>query len=169
MIKIKKKSELGIVIPLDFAAMSKEEIIGMYVKLLEKLATTKKEKDNYYSYLKSLLQENDLLKSKLPLMDGAEYNHNWSWVTKIVYVLKKTQRPLLSSEMIDFLVPHELGLRESYYRPQAFSPHLGKAVKYRCVVTYKRGGRRGNYYVLPDWIDAHGILLKQYEERIYFK
>jgi hypothetical protein len=169
MTDAKKKSGLSMAAQPDFAAMSKEEIINMYVELQQKLAATEKDKENYYSYVKSLLRENDHLKSKLPHLDGAEYNSRWSWVTKILYVLKKAQRPLLSSEMIDLLVPHEEGLRVSRYRPQAFSPHLGKAVKHQRIIAFKRGGERGNYYVLPDWIDAEGMLLKQYEHRIFFK
>jgi len=154
---------------LGFAAMTKEEIIDKYRELKEKLAQTEQEKQNYYEYLVSLVKENDLLKAKLPLLDGAEYNNNWSWVTKIVYTLKKTQRPLLSSEMIELLLPHEQGLRYSSYRPQALSPHLGKAVRYNRVVAYKRGGGRGNYYVLPEWLNEQGMLQKQYKDQIFYR
>jgi hypothetical protein len=152
-----------------FKTMTKEEIIDKYIELKTKIAQSAKDIEFYRSALISALREHETLKNKYPDIDKGEYNPNWSWVTKIVYILKKTQRPLLSSEMIELLVPHEEGLRESNYRPQAFSPHLGKAVKYHRVVAYKRGGERGNYYVLPDWIDAQSMLLKQYEERIYFK
>jgi len=169
MIEKKQQSALSITEQLGFAAMTKEEIIDKYRELKEKLAMVEKERDDYFLYLASLMKENNDLKAKLPCLDGTEYNANWSWVTKIVYTLKKTQKPLLSSEMIDLLVPYEEGLRSSSYRAQALSPHLGKAVKYKRVVAYKRGGERGNYYVLPDWIDEQGVLRKQYEDRIFFR
>jgi hypothetical protein len=47
--------------------------------------------------------------------------------------------------------------------------YLNKAVKYQRIAAYKRGGSRGYYYVLPEWMNEHGVLEKQYEDKIFFK
>jgi hypothetical protein len=76
---------------------------------------------------------------------------------------------LLSSEIIEFITPYESVLQYSRFRAQAFSAHLHKAVKYGRVIAYKLGGSRGYYYILPDWVDAAGRIVKEYENKIFFK
>lgn len=37
------------------------------------------------------------------------------------------------------------------------------------VRAYKLAGARGYYYVLPGWLDTQGQLIKEYEDKIFFK
>jgi hypothetical protein len=149
--------------------MSKEEIIQKCYDLASSLEKANGEVRTYRSLLGEVLAELDKLKEKTPHIDKAEYNKGWSWVNKIVFVLKKIQRPLLSLEIIEFITPYEPVLQYSRYRAQAFSAHLHKAVKYGRVIAYKLGGSRGYYYILPDWADATGKISKEYEDKIFLK
>lgn len=160
---------------IQFPTMTKEEIIKKYVMLKLKLEEKDKdiqkarqETEFYLKLCEETLQQHELLKLKFPDLSRASYNNKWSWVNKIVFVLRKVDRPLTSPEIIELISPYEPGLRESYHQAQAFSPNLNKAVKYKRVIAYKLGGSKGYYYVLPEWIDSEGNLTKDYETKIYF-
>jgi hypothetical protein len=58
-----------------------------------------------------------------PPFGGNEYKKTWSWVNKIVFVLRKINRPLLSSEIIEWLLPYEPMLQYSRTPAQAFPAH----------------------------------------------
>lgn len=149
--------------------MSKEEIIQKCLDLNSAFKKANSEIETYRELLKKMLVEHDKLKAKNPHIDETEYNNGWGWVNKIVFVLKKIKRPLLSSEIIAFITPYEPVLQNSRHKAQAFSANLNKAVKYGRVLAYKLGGSRGYYYILPDWLDSDGRISKEYENKIFFK
>jgi len=148
--------------------MDKVEIIKKCLDFKSALEKANKEIETYRSLLIKLSEEYNHLKSKNPDIDQAEYNKSWSWVNKIVFVLKKINRPLLSSEIIAFITPYEPVLKYSHHRAQAFSANLHKAIKYDRVRAYKLPGSRGYYYILPNWLDE-GHLIKEYENKLFFK
>ena len=154
---------------LALQSMDKAEIIKKCIDLKSALDKAKREIEIYRSLLLKSSEEYNLLKLKNPDIVQTEYNKSWSWVNKIVFVLKKINRPLLSAEIIAFIIPHEPVLQYSHHKAQAFSANLNKAVKYGRVRAYKLAGSRGYYYVLPNWIDAEGQLTKEYENKIFFK
>lgn len=149
--------------------MGKEEIIQKCHDLALLLDKANNDISDRNMLLTKVFSELEELKAKIPHIDKEEYNKSWSWVNKIVFVLKKIDRPLPSSEIIEFITPYEPVLKHSRFRPQAFSAHLHKAVKYGRVIAYKLGGSRGYYYTLPDWMDAAGRIMKEYENKIFFK
>ncbi len=149
--------------------MNKEEVIQKCYDLASSLDKANDETIVCDMLLEEVFTELKQLKAKTPHIDKTEYNKSWSWVNKIVFVLKKIKRPLLSSEIIEFITPYEPVLQYSHYRAQAFSAHLHKAVKYERVIAYKLSGSRGFYYLLPDWMDMAGEILKEYEDKIFFK
>jgi hypothetical protein len=149
--------------------ISKDEIIQKCYDLAMSLDKANDDVTTCNLLLREVFTELQQLKAKTPHIDEAEYNKSWGWVNKIVFVLKKIKRPLLSTEIIEFMTPYELVLQYSRYPAQAFSAHLHKAVKYGRVIAYKLGGSRGYYYILPDWMDVTGKIMKEYEDRIFFK
>ena len=152
-----------------FENMDRAELLKKCVDLKSALDKAQTEIETYRGLLIKSSQEYQRLKSKNPDITEAEYNKAWSWVNKIVFVLKKIDRPLLSSEIIEFITPYEPVIQYSHHRAQAFSANLTKAVKYHRVRAYKLPGSRGYYYVLPSWLDADGQLTKEYEAKIFFK
>ncbi|HEY8935127.1 MAG TPA: hypothetical protein VIM65_07900 [Cyclobacteriaceae bacterium] len=149
-----------------FPTMTKEEIIEQYIEVKSNLRKAEKKVDYFYSKMLLVQEKYDYLKTKYPDLDGAEYNQRWCWVNKILFVLRKADRPLRSSDMIEFLLPLEPKLQWSYRRPQTFSAHLNRALRNKHVVACKRGGSHGYFYILPEWMDMQGRLLKKYEDKI---
>lgn len=150
-------------------SLSKEEIITKFRQLEVAFKESQKNED---LFRQAFLQSEDNLKRlrlTRPHVEATEYNNAWSWVNKIVFVLKKLQRPLLSSELIEIMLPHEPTFQHSHHKAQSFSAHLNKAVKYGRVLAYKLGGSRGYYYVLPEWYDEQEKLKGEYENKIYLK
>jgi hypothetical protein len=149
--------------------LEKAELIKRCLDFKLALDNARKETESYRSLLIDSVKAYNLLKTKNPDIDNAEYNTSWSWVNKIVFVLKKINRPLLSTEIIAFLTPYEPILQHSHHRAQAFSANLTKAVKYGRVRAYKLAGSRGYYYIIAAWLDSDGNLSKEYENKIFFK
>ena len=144
--------------------MKKSEIIKRYLDIQSALDEAEKELVAY----KRLLAQKGILSVNGDNIHEMEYNQSWSWLNKIVFVLKKLDRPLLSSDFIEFMMPFEPVLQYSRHKAQALSAHLTKAVKYRRIKTYKLHGARGYYYVLAAWLSPDGDLSREYKAKILF-
>lgn len=153
----------------ELLLLDKSELARKCVELKSTLDKVQQEIATYRALLIKSSEEYQRLKAKNLDITQTEYDKTWSWVNKIVFVLKKVNRPLLSSEIIEFVTPYELGLQYSRHRAQAFSANLNKAVKYGRVQTFKLPGSRGYYYVLPNWLGCNGHLTNEYENKIFFK
>ncbi|MBT1712393.1 hypothetical protein KK062_29395 [Fulvivirgaceae bacterium PWU5] len=156
---------------LDFEALQKldkNEIIQRYQKLVKFLEEVRRDLIDSKELLFHVVRESERLRLKVPDIKQSEYNQKWSWTNKIVFVLSKIKRPLLSSEIINFIRPHEVSLQYSRTPAQALSPHIHKAVKYGRILRYKLGGTRGFYYVLPAWLDPDGKIIEEYGSKILF-
>jgi hypothetical protein len=157
---------------LDFEALQgldKNDIIRQYQKLVELLEKVRRDLSDSKELLFHVVRENERLRLKVPEIQQSEYNRKWSWTNKIVFVLNKIKRPLLSPEIINFIRPHEVSLQHSRTPAQALSPHIHKAVKYGRILRYKLGGTRGFYYVLPAWLDTDGKIIEEYGNKILFR
>lgn len=148
--------------------LDKEEIIRQYQVLVALLDKLRRDLTDSKELLTHVVGENERLKIKIPAIQQAEYDPKWSWINKIVFVLRKVKRPLLSSEIIDFIRPHELSLQYSRTPAQALSPHIYKAVKYGRIIRYRIWGTRGFYYVLPAWVNPDGKIIEEYGDKILF-
>ena len=83
--------------------------------------------------------------------DGG-YSLKWSWIDKIVFVVKEAGRPLLSSEIIAALADREeAAIAGKADRVKYFSAFLNTALKYGRLVAEKQKGTRGYFYGLPGW------------------
>lgn len=135
-------------------------------RMSEKLFTQKevdallKEKqhqlDVQYSVLKEVYTKYELLKkehAELKTMlaeyetpnDG--YRKDWTWVAKIVFVLRQSGRPMRSAEIIEILEKREQHLREHTSKQQYFSAFINMALKAERIKREKRKGERGFYYL----------------------
>jgi hypothetical protein len=153
----------------ELLLLDKAELVKKFMDVRSALDKAELEIETYRGLLIKSSEEYRHLRSKIPDISQAEYNKTWSWVNKIVFVLKKINRPLLSCEIIEFITPYEAVLQYSHHRAQSFSANLTKAVKYDRVRAYKLSGSRGYYYVLPAWLDINGQLIKEYEDKIFLK
>lgn len=138
-------------------------------RLKKKLAETQKELSETKNQLHK--QENENIKLRL-LLDNYvnpkdEYNKSRTWVSKIVFIVAKANKPLRSAEIIALLLQRESVLHEKESKEKFISPSLNAAMKFRRLLTYKLHGVRGNYYCLPEWINEQGELLPKMRSKIY--
>lgn len=156
---------------LDFGAvqvLDKNEIIQEYQKLVKFLEGVQRDLSDSKELLFHVVRDSERLRLKVTEIQQSEYNQKWSWTNKIVFVLSKIKRPLLSSEIINFNRPHEVSLQYSRTPAQAHSPHIHKAVKHGRILRYKLVGTRGFYYVLPAWLNTDGKIIDEYGNKIVF-
>jgi cell division septum initiation protein DivIVA len=125
----------------------------------ELLKEAQKQLDVQYSVLKEvyenyerLKKEHELLKEKLSSYENPAdgYRKDWTWVAKIVFVLKKSGKPLRSAEIIEILEKREEHLKEHTSKQQYFSAFINMALKAERIIREKRKGERGYYYLLPE-------------------
>ena len=119
--------------------------------------------------VKNLSTENEKLKRKLkkhkrPVED---YEHSWSWISKIVFLVTQANKPLRSAEIIEVLQKKESVLHEKVSKEKFLSAFLNVAMQHGRLVPYKLKGVRGNYYCLPEWVDEEAELIPEMRMKIY--
>ena len=117
----------------------------------KKLAEAEEEMERLRKHCRRLEVTVEVLQEQLAAKptDGG-YNLKWSWIDKIVFVVKEAGRPLLSSEIIATLADREeavIGGKAD--RVKYFSAFLNTALKYGRLVAAKQKGTRGYFYSLP--------------------
>lgn len=119
--------------------------------------------------IKTLTTENEMLKRRLKKHEtpGEEYNYGWSWISKIVFLVKLANKPLRSAEIIGVLQKKEPVLHEKVSKEKFLSAFLNVAMQHGRLIPYKLKGVRGNYYCLPEWVDEEGELLAEMRRKIY--
>lgn len=83
---------------------------------------------------------------------NTKYSENWTWVSKIIYVLLENNAPMCSQQMIEYFIPIDERMRTSHDRGGYFSAFLTKAVKNNRVEKIKVKGFKGYFYALPEWM-----------------
>ena len=119
--------------------------------------------------VKDLTTENEKLKRKLKKHEtpAEHYDYSWSWISKIVFLVKQANKPLRSAEIIEVLQKKEPVLHEKVSKEKFLSAFLNVAMQHGRLIPYKLKGVRGNYYCLPEWADEHGELISEMREKIY--
>ncbi len=138
-------------------------------RLKKRYAEAQKELDKTKEQLHK--QDNEIIKLRL-LLDqyvnpNDKYDENRTWVSKIVFVIAKENRPLRSAEIITLLLRREPGLHEKASKEKFISPSLNAAIKFHRLIPYKLQGVRGNFYCLPEWINDERELLPEMRKKIY--
>jgi superfamily II RNA helicase len=123
---------------------------------------------DYKKRFKELTEENKKLKKQLEvyLEHDDDYSGNWSWTTKIAFVIKTAGRPLHATEILALLETKEPELDNKVDKLKFLSAFLTEAKKNSRLYTYKVGGIRGNYYYLPEWNDPNCNLSDQMRKKI---
>jgi septal ring factor EnvC (AmiA/AmiB activator) len=138
-------------------------------RLKKKLAETQKELSETKDQLHK--QENENIKLRLLLESHVnpkdEYNKSRTWVSKIVFIVAKANKPLRSAEIIALLLRREPVLHEKESREKFLSPSLTSAIKSKRLTPYKLPGVRGNFYCLPEWVYEDGVLISEMRQKIY--
>ncbi|MDL5051481.1 hypothetical protein QQ054_36360 [Oscillatoria amoena NRMC-F 0135] len=96
----------------------------------------------------------------------SQYPEKRPWVQRILFLLKCIDRPLQSSEMIQYLIEVDRELKHSHNQVGYFSAFLSKGVKYGLIIPYTIKGIRGSFYLLREWVDKENTPLPEYRAKI---
>ena len=147
-------------------SLGKEKLIEIIserdkdIKRLEGIITqTMRANVEFHTELQNFRKES-LSAKKIP------YNQKWSWVQKIIFCLKENDRPMKSHEIISFLEKLDTALPYFPNKTKSFSANLTKTVGYGRIIQYKLKGIQGYFYLLPEWFDENGKIIKKYLEKI---
>lgn len=123
-------------------------------RLQEIIRNTKSKSQNHNSNIASKIEN---VKTK--------YNEDWTWVSKIIYVLLEKNAPLRSMQMIEYFYTIDNRMRNSHDVVGYFSAFLTKAVKNERVIKIKVKGFKGYFYALPEWL-VNGKLPETYYRKM---
>lgn len=137
--------------------------------LKKQLDETRTELKNATEQVKILVAENEKLKRKLKKHESSteQYDHSWSWISKIVFLVKQANKPLRSAEIIALLQKKEPVLLKKTSKEKFVSAFLNVAMRKERLIPYKLSGVRGNFYCLPEWVDNEGQLIPGMREKIH--
>jgi len=119
--------------------------------------------------VKDITIEKEKLKRKLKKYEtpAEHYDYSWSWISKIVFLVKQANKPLRSAEIIEVLQKKEPVLHKKVSKEKFLSAFLNVAMQHGRLIPYKLKGVRGNYYCLPEWVDEEGALIPEMRHKIY--
>jgi hypothetical protein len=123
----------------------------------------------FSNYILELREEIEALKAEMPAdsKKGAEkaqkrplseslFKQEWSYPTKIHFLLELRHRPLTSEELAADLLRLDSHFKD-YNSPQKnLSVHLNRSIKSGRIKRIKQPGIRALYFALPEWIDKEG-------------
>jgi len=135
--------------PIDPNVSYQQQIESLTTELQACYLTLK----DFNNHNKILHQQVVLLTERLNRFEkrGDGYNPQWSWIDKIVFILKNEGRPMQSFEIVEKLDEREPQVFEQMYEPDKyFSVVLAKAKEYGRVTTIKQKGTRGPLYLPAD-------------------
>lgn len=156
-------------------ALSKEELITIVQEQnlqLEILNGKVSKLERRISLMRKLISRSP----QQPVKEEAEYkiqtevkfDMDWTWITKLEYIIQSEIRPLMSSEIQSLLLKYDYKTRDIKNLKKTLSVHLNQAAKYKRIIPLKISGLKSYYFALPEWIDKEGELLKEYKIRPKF-
>jgi hypothetical protein len=115
-----------------------------------------------------LVEENKILRQTISEYEKPleKYYDGWSWITKIIFVITQSGRPLCFSELYAIMLKKDTQLG-SHTNPKTYlSTALSKAKQTKRLLTHKVAGVRGDYYCLPQWMDEDNTLIDEMKNQI---
>lgn len=101
-----------------------------------------------------------------PALFESMFKQEWSYPTKIHFLLELHQRPLTSDELAKDLLRLDSHFKD-YNSPQKnLSVHLNRATKSGRIKRIKLPGIRELYFALPEWIDKDDGLKEKFKNQI---
>lgn len=94
------------------------------------------------------------------------FRQEWSYVTKIHFLLALYQQPLTSRDIDSYLSKLDSHYKD-YTTPQYnLYVHLSRAAKSGRIKKIKQPGIKMLYFVLPEWIGLDGAINSPYKDKI---
>lgn len=101
-------------------------------------------------------------KGQKPDLNESMFKVDWSYPTKIHFLLALHQRPLTSKDLDGYLSKLDSHYKDHNTPQYNLSVHLGRAVKSGRIKKIKEPGIKMLYFALPEWVDQTGQLRQNY-------
>lgn len=92
-----------------------------------------------------------------------QYDPKWFGVDKVIYILKKNSKVMLTSEIQTELLRLEPYLKQKWTNPySAIIGYISRGIKFGRIVRSFKIGAFGYTYGLPEWTDDEQKLIRSY-------
>lgn len=102
---------------------------------------------------------------KQPL-DEKKFNSEWSYPTKIHFLLELHQKPLTSTDLDTLLLKIDSHYRLYKQPKNNLTTSISRAVKSGRIKKIKEPGIKLKYYALPGWFEQNGQLKYDYRKEL---
>ena len=102
---------------------------------------------------------------KEPLTES-KFKQDWSYPTKIHFLLELHQKPLTSEDLHRLLLKIDTHYKDYDSPRNNLSVALGRASKSGRIKKIKEPGIKLKYYALPEWFDQNGQLKNDYRDEL---
>jgi len=142
----------------EFEGWSHNELVSAIVELREQKADLEEQLLTKKATGAENVQKPDL--------NEGMFKVDWSYPTKIHFLLALHQRPLTSKDLDGYLSKLDSHYKD-YNTPQYnLSVHLGRAVKSGRIKKIKEPGIKMLYFALPEWVDKDANLKEEFKSTI---
>ena len=94
------------------------------------------------------------------------YQQEWSYATKIVFIISEMNNPLLSIEIHKQLMLLDHRFKSMQRQQTTLSSIISRSCKTGRIAKYKVKGKKELLFVLPNWLDKSGELKEIYSKDI---
>lgn len=91
-----------------------------------------------------------------------QYKQEWSYPTKVVYLLTLKNTPLTSTQIHDILMEVDDNFSHGKDPRHKINTYLYLSRKYGRIKGVKLPGIKGYFFALPEWVSETGRLSKEY-------
>lgn len=154
----KLKRELKNDVLKEFEGWSNGDLISHIIDLREEIAGLEGQLDDKRFGAGEKGQKESLTENK--------YKQDWSYPTKIHFLLELHQKPLTSEDLHGLLSKIDIHYKDYDSPRNNLSVALGRASKSGRIKKIKEPGIKLKYYALPDWVGQDGAINSHYKDKI---
>lgn len=154
----KLKRELKNEVLKEFEGWSNGELVSHIIDLREECAALEEQLNVKLSGAGGKGQKQPLTESK--------FKQDWSYPTKIHFLLELHQKPLTSEDLHGFLSRLDSHYKDYDSPRNNLSVALGRATRSGRIKKIKLPGIKLKYFALPEWVDKEGKLLQKFADQI---
>jgi hypothetical protein len=156
----KLKRELKNEVLKEFEGWSNGEFVSLIIDLREEITRLETQLTSKQSVAGGKSNKEPLTESK--------FKQDWSYPTKIHFLLELHQKPLTSEDLHGFLSKIDTHYKDYDSPRNNLSVALGRASKSGRIKKIKEPGIKLKYFALPEWIDSQGKLLETFQSQINY-
>ncbi len=99
-------------------------------------------------------------------LNESKFKSDWSYPTKIHFLLELHQKPLTSTDLDELLLKIDSHYRLYKHPKNNLTTSISRAVKSGRIKKIKEPGIKLKYYALPGWLDKEGRLENRFHSQI---